>query len=69
MHLGPGKSGKLLLSLYIILHIFPTSSVISSAFNFWIDPEYNNINKAQQANQHKETARVVYLQVFIVILL
>lgn len=53
MRLGTGTSGKLLLSLYMVLHIFPTSSLISSAFSCWRGPEYNSIKKAQQAHQRK----------------
>lgn len=49
--LGPARSGKLLLSLYIVLHILPISSVILSAFNFWRNPECSNIKRTEWAIQ------------------
>lgn len=46
MRLGTGTSGKLLQSLYMVLHIFPISSVTSSAFNCRRGPEYSSIKKS-----------------------
>lgn len=41
--LGAGKSVKVLVSLYIVLHMFPISSAISSAFSKKRGPEMKKI--------------------------